>query len=109
MGAPLTIGLSQELKAVPWSIPSGLFEEGVSYRLRVSREGGVNGMPDRDECWDQIIVVKEAALAIENMADLGGLKPIEAGHFGEALPSHVNPFYLLNHTFILPISRLAQA
>lgn len=89
VGAPSAIGLFQELKAVPWSIPSGLFKEGASYRLRVSREGGVNGMPDRDEYWDQIIVVKEDALATENMAELGGFKLIEAGHFGEALPSHV--------------------
>jgi len=89
IGKPLPIGLFQELKAVPWSIPTNIFEEGVVYRLRVSRKGGVNGMPDRDEHWDQIIVVREAALVPENMAELINFKLIESGRFAEALPAHV--------------------
>jgi len=89
IGTPLSIGLFQELKAIPWSIPADLYKNGDSYRFRVSRKGGVNGMPDRDEHWDQIIVVKEAALGTENMAELGNFKLIESGEFGEALSAHV--------------------
>ena len=89
IGKPLPAGLFQDLKAVPWSIPADIFVEGVPYRFRVSRNGGVNGMPDRDEHWDQIVVVKEAAIDTENMRELGNFKLIESGKFGGALPSHV--------------------
>ncbi len=89
IGEPLPLGLFQELRAVPWAVPSGLFEEGISYRIRVSRKGGVNGRPDRDEYWDQIIAVDEAALGLENMAELGNFEITESGQFGEALPAHV--------------------
>jgi hypothetical protein len=89
IGKPLPIGLFQDLKAVPWSIPSGLYEKRGSYRFRVKREGGVNGRPSRDEFWDQIIVVKEAALSTENTTELENFKIIESGNFGEALPAHI--------------------
>lgn len=89
IGNPIPIGPFQELRAVPWSIPAALFEEGATYRIRVGRKGGVNGMPDRDEHWDQIIAVEEAALTGENMAELGNYTIIESGEFGEALPPHV--------------------
>jgi len=88
-GEPLPIGLFQELKAVPWSVKPDLYKEGASYRFRVSRTGGVNGRPDRDEHWDQVIPVKEEAICTENMAELRNFKIIESGHFGEALPAHV--------------------
>ncbi len=94
IGKPITIGLFQELRAIPWSIPPDKYTEGDSYRFRVSREGGVNGEPDRDEHWDQIIVVKEDAVRTKNMAELGKFKLIESGEFGEALP-----FYVKNISF----------
>ncbi len=89
IGKPLSIGLFQKLKAVPWSVPVDLYEKGASYRFRVERKAGVKGRPDRDAFWDQIIVVKETALSMENMTELGNFKLTESGKFGEALPSHV--------------------
>jgi hypothetical protein len=89
IGKPVPIGLFQGIKAVPWTVSGDVYKKGISCRFRVSREGGVNGMPDRDEYWDQIIVVKEPALAAENMAGLAEFRLIESGQFGDVLPPHV--------------------
>ncbi len=89
IGEPLPLGLFQGLKAIPWCIPSRLYRKGDSYRFRVSREGGVHGSPDRDEYWDQIIVVREEALRTGNTAALENFTLTESGRFGEALPPHV--------------------
>ena len=89
IGEPLPIALFQELRAVPWSVPDDLYEEGASYRFRVGRTGGVNGMPDRDEYWDQIIVVDEAAITGKKMSGLSDFQLIESGKFGDALPGYV--------------------
>jgi hypothetical protein len=92
-GKPISIGLFQELRAVPWSVQRSLYVPGEEYRLRVSRSGGVNGMADRDEYWDQIIVVNEPALGTDEMPDLQNFHLIESGVFGDALPPHVKKIH----------------
>ncbi len=86
-GLPVTIGLFQELKAVPWSIPPKLYKKGTAYRFRVKRTGGVNGERDRDLFWDQIIRVRESAIIKGN--DDRSFALVESGNFGESLPSHI--------------------
>ncbi len=87
--SPISIGLFQELKAVPWSLPAGLWEKGFTYRFKVKRMGGVNGEPARDSFWDQIIRVRESEILSEKTTGLRNFTCIEAGKFGEALPSHI--------------------
>jgi len=89
IGTPLSIGLFQELKAIPWSLPVNLYKQGVSYRFMVKRKGGLNGNPAKDTFWDQIIVVSESALSAGNMASLRSYQLVESGGFGEALPLEV--------------------
>jgi hypothetical protein len=93
IGEPLPIALFQELRAVPWSVPDDLYEEGAAYRFRVGRKGGVNGMPDRDEYWDQIIVVDEAAISGKDMSELVDYQIIESGKFAESLPDHIKKLH----------------
>jgi hypothetical protein len=89
IGKPLSIGPFQRLEAVSWAVPADLYKKGASYRFKVARKGGIKGRPDRDEFWDQIIVVKEAALSMEDMTEAGNFKLVESGKFGEAIPPHV--------------------
>ncbi len=89
IGSLLTIGLFQELKAIPWSIPVDLFKNGGTYRLRVSRKGGVNGQPARDPFWDQIIMVMDSAITSDNLTQSANYRLVESGKFGEVLPSHI--------------------
>lgn len=89
IGAPITIGLFQELKAIPWVIPQPLYQKGVSYRFRVQRKGGLKGKPARDFFWDQVIVVNEAAIEKGRGTIAGSYQLTESGAFGAALPSWV--------------------
>jgi hypothetical protein len=93
IGSPVSVGLFQELKAVPWSIPVDLFTRRAAYRFKVRRKGGVNGRPGRDMFWDQVIMVKESAISSDNMTRLGNLTLVESGKFGEALPPHVRKIH----------------
>jgi hypothetical protein len=89
IGQPLPVGLFQELRAVPWSVPVELHKKGIPCRFRVKRNGGVNGRPARDMFWDQIIAVNESVLTSENMNALRNYELVESGNFGEALPAHI--------------------
>lgn len=89
IGNPLTIDLFQELKAVPWIISEDIFQKGVSYRFRVGRKGGINGQPDRDGFWDQIIVVADSVMNMDQVIQLRNLQIVESGKFGDALPPHI--------------------
>lgn len=93
IGTPITLGLFQELKAIPWSIPQHLYRQGASYRFRVQRKGGLKGMPARDFFWDQVIVVNESAIEKGNSTLAANYRLTETGTFGESLPSWVRSIH----------------